>query len=137
MAMQQCLFATVELQTFPNIYSSLSKLRNLYHFSQREWFYGTMSLATIKTSCCPHVKDRTFVFNFSQIWIFPTDLNKSSQNQISCASIKWEPRCYMWKNRRMKGQTTQLTGTFCEYANMCKTCYVQSILLLVLQYFLL
>ena len=109
------------VKTFPNIYTSLSKIRTLYHFTQREWFYGTLSLATIKTPCGPHVKFTTFLFNFSQISIFPTDLNKSPQNQISCTSIKWEPKWYMWKNRRMKGQTTRLTGTFCEYANTCKT----------------
>ena len=121
--MQQCpLFATVDLQIFPNIYTSLSKVTALYHFTQRERFYGTLSLATIKTSCGPHVKCTTFLFNFSQIWIFPTDLNKSSQNQISFTAIKWEPRWYVWKNRRMKGQTTGLTGTLCEYASTWKTC---------------
>jgi hypothetical protein len=122
MAMQQCpMFTTVELQTFRNIYTSMSKVTALYHFTQREWFYGTLSLAIIKTTCGPHVKSTTFSFNFSQIWIFTTDLNKSSQKQISCTLIKWEPRWYMWKNRRMKGQTTRLTGTFCGYANTRKT----------------
>jgi len=75
----------------------------------------------MKISCGPHVKCMILLFNFGQIWIFPTDLNKRSQNQISCTSIKWEPRWYMWKNRTMKGQTKGLTGTFCMYASMCKT----------------
>jgi len=111
MVMQQCpLFTTVELQTFPNIYTSLSKVTAVHHFTQREWFYGTLSLATMKTSYGPRVKCMIFLFNFSQIWIFPTDLNKSSLNQISCTSIKWEPRWYIWKKRRMKGQKTGLTA---------------------------
>jgi hypothetical protein len=79
MVMQQCpLLTTVELQAFPNIYTSLSKVTAVYHFTQRERFYGTLSLATTKTSCGPHVKFMIFLFNFSQIWIFQTDLNKSS-----------------------------------------------------------
>jgi len=49
MTMQQyLLFTTVELQTFPTIYTSLSKVTALYHFTLRERFYGTLSLGTIK-----------------------------------------------------------------------------------------
>ena len=94
----KCVF-WFSLQILSEIFLIPRKLNEIW-----SWMYNDL-----------HVKYSLFLAKFNETWIFSTDFQKNTHNQISRKSIQWEPSCSIrtyrqtWRSWPEDGRNTAET----------------------------
>jgi hypothetical protein len=104
-----------------NVYASSTSLRARHHFTRQQRFCGDfMSPATISRPYVFMYSSRYFCSVVTKLYVSRQIFNESFQYQISRKPVQWDPRWYIWTQRRP--DITQLLGALLHYSNAPNNC---------------